>query len=297
MMILVTGGTGFVGRALARQLVANGESVRILLRPSPLSPNLPRGVSVEVVVCSLSDERGLQAAMKGVNVVYHLAGSERRGTRADLLGVDVNGARTLARAAMQAGVERVIYLSHLGADRFSAYPVLKAKAIAENYLMHSGVGYTIFRSAIIYGENDQFSTMFARLLKLSPGLFLLPGGGNTLLQPIWVEDLVTCMIYALDDAETVGQIISVGGTEYFSFRQIIEILMEVTATRRRLVSIQPAYLRMITLLIEQFIPRFPVSIFWLDYLAADRTTALDSVPRLFGLMPARFQHHLGYLRS
>src|SRR5689334_19798549 len=75
-MILVTGGTGFVGRALVRQLVANGQQVRTLIRPSPRTPNLPRGVPVEVAVVSLSDERGLRAALRGVDVVYHLAGAE-----------------------------------------------------------------------------------------------------------------------------------------------------------------------------------------------------------------------------
>ena len=74
-MILVTGGTGFVGRALVRQLVANGLNVRTLIRPSARTPNLPRGVPVEVAVVGLNDERGLRAALRGVDVVYHLAGA------------------------------------------------------------------------------------------------------------------------------------------------------------------------------------------------------------------------------
>ena len=93
-MILVTGGTGFIGQALIRQLVSLGKPVRTLLRPSIVTPNLPRGIPIEVAVSSFDDERSLRAAMKGVDVIYHLAGSERLGSRlADLVGVDIEGTK------------------------------------------------------------------------------------------------------------------------------------------------------------------------------------------------------------
>ncbi|MBP7355960.1 MAG: NAD-dependent epimerase/dehydratase family protein, partial [Longilinea sp.] len=91
-MILVTGGTGFIGQALARQLVLNGHRVRVLLRPAPQSPNLPRHIPVEVALCSLRDERGLRAAMKGVDAIFHLASAENASGRADLDEVDIGGA-------------------------------------------------------------------------------------------------------------------------------------------------------------------------------------------------------------
>ncbi len=95
-MILVTGGTGFMGRVLIRHLVIMGKQVRMLLRPSPTSPNLPRGIPVEVAVCSLQDQRSLRSVMKGVDVIYHLASAERLGSsRADLTGVDIEGTRSL----------------------------------------------------------------------------------------------------------------------------------------------------------------------------------------------------------
>lgn len=295
-MILVTGGTGFVGASLIRYLVTLGKPVRMLLRPSPNSPNLPRGVSVEVAVSSLNDERGLRAAMKGVDVVFHLAGTERKGTRANLAGVDVDGTRMVAAAAAAAGIERFFYLSHLGADRASAYAVLKAKAIAEGLVMHSGVNYTIIRSAAIYGPGDQFTTALAALLRTAPGIFLMPGDGTSLLQPLWIDDLVTCMGLCLDDPATNRQIFQIGGSETFTIRQVVEIILETMRIKRRVSNISPAYLRILALFMEQFFPQFPVSIYWLDYLAADRTCPLDSLPRVFGLMPARFRQQLDYLK-
>ncbi len=294
-MILVTGGTGFVGQVLIRHLADMGMQVRTLLRPSPSSPNLPQGVSVEAVICSLKDERGLRAAFKDVDIVFHLAGAERKGSQADLMGVDIEGTRTIAQVAADAGVERIFFLSHLGADRASAYPVLKSKAIAENYIVHSGIPYTIFRSAVIFGPGDQFTTQLARLIRMSPGLFILPGDGSSILQPIWVEDLVTALTLAIDEPNTRQQIYSIGGPEYLRFRSIVELIMATIHARRRIVSLSPAYLRILTVYLENSLQNFPLSVFWQDYLAADRTCELDTLPRLFGLMPVRLSRQLDYL--
>jgi len=296
-MILVTGGTGFVGQALVRQLVAAGHVVRMLLRPSPRSPRLPLGVPVEVAVCSLSDERGLRAALRGVEVVYHLAGSEGQGGRANLKTTDIEGTRNLVQAAAEAHIQRLFYLSHLGADRASGFPLLKAKGIAEEYIRDSGVPHTILRSAVLFGPRDNFTTGLAMLITAAPGLLPLPGHGKTLLQPLWIEDLVTCLVWSLDAPETVNQTYEVGGSEYFSLRQIAEMIMEVIKKRRYLTSWPTPYLRALTVIFEYTFVRFPSSTFWLDYLAANRTCAVDTIPRVFGLMPARFSTRLGYLRG
>jgi len=293
-MILVTGGTGFIGRALVRQLIASGQEVRTLLRPSKSSPRLPRGIPVEVAVCSLLDERGLRAALRGVDVIFHLAGNERRSSHAKLQEVDIQGTQVLTNAAVQAGVERIITVSHLGADRNSAYPVFKAKGIAENAIIHSGLDYTIFRSAAVFGPGDQFTTNIARMLVNWPGPFLLPGDGTSLVQPLWIDDLIASMMIALDTPTVVNQTVSLGGVEALPFRQVVEIIMDRLGVRRVLTPFSPPYLRMLALLLEQF-GRFPISVYWLDYLAADRTTNLDTLPRLFGILPARFHSQLDYL--
>jgi NADH dehydrogenase len=296
-MILVTGGTGFIGKALLRNLVESGYPVRALIRPSPRSPELPHGVPLEVAVSSLSDERSLRAAMVGVKAVYHLAGVERRGAYADLMSVDIQGTRLVAEAAADAGVQRIFFLSHLGADRASAYPVLKAKAIAEEYVRRSRVPFTILRTAIVYGPNDGFTTTLARLFSVLPYFFLIPGDGRTLIQPLWVEDLVTCLTWALEDDATRDHTFELGGPEYFTFLQVAEMVMHACNSPRRMLPVRPPYLRGLTVLLEAVFPGLPVSVYWLDYLAANRTCALDTLPRLFHLMPARMSQRLGYLRG
>jgi NADH dehydrogenase len=295
-MILVTGGTGFIGKALIRNLVESGYEVRTLIRPSAKSPGLPRGVAVDVAVSSLNDSRGLRAAMVGVDTVFHLASGEFFGPRANLMQIDILGTRAVVDAARDAGAKRIFYLSHLGADRASAYRALKTKGITEEFIRRSGLEYTIIRSAIVYGEGDHFTTGLLRILKLSPGLFLMPGDGRMQLQPLWVEDLVTCLTWSIEDPETNQRTIEIGGPEYLSLNQIVEIIMQKTGITRWITPIPAVYLRGLTILLESIIPNLPVSIYWLDYLAVNRTTALDTMPRVFNLMPGRFSHHLDHLQ-
>ena len=294
-MILVTGGTGFIGKALIRHLVDLGYPVRTLIRPSPRSPSLPRGIPVDVAVSSLNDGRGLRAAMVGVDTIFHLAGGEWSGPRASLMQIDIQGTRAVVEAAVDAGVKRIFYVSHLGADRASAYPVFKAKAIAEEFIRRSGIDYTILRTAIVYGAEDNFTTALASILGATPSVFLMPGNGRVQLQPLWVEDLVTCLCWSLEDPETTNRLIEIGGPEYLTLNQIVELVMQESGIRRNILNVGPPYLRGLTILLESIFPNLPVSIYWMDYLAVNRTTALDTMPRVFKLMPARLSSRLGYL--
>jgi NADH dehydrogenase len=294
-MILVTGGTGIIGRALVRHLTEAGYPVRLLIRPSKKSPGLPTGIPVQVAVTSLNDHNGLRSALVGVDMVYHLAGAENFGPGSGLLEVDIRGTQAVCRAAAGAGVKRFFYVSHIGADRASAYPVFKAKAIAEEYIRQSGINHTILRSAIVYGQGDTFTSGLAYLLRNLPFIFLVPEDGRTLLQPLWIEDLATCLVWALDNNATRNQTISIGGPEYLTLNDILHLVMDATGLRRKLVHVPPPYLRAITVLLHSIFPGLPVSVFWLDYLAVNRTCSLDTIPRTFNLIPGRFHQHLDHL--
>jgi nucleoside-diphosphate-sugar epimerase len=154
--------------------------------------------------------------------------------------------------------------------------------------------YTIIRSAVVYGPHDGFTNGLAQLLHALP-IFLLPGDGESLLQPLWVEDLVTCLTWALDDNATRNQVFEIGGPEYLTFRDLVILLMDKMGIRRTLVPLRPPYLRAFTLFLADLIPSLPVSTYWLDYLATNRTCSLDTIPRFFNLMPARLTQRLAYL--
>lgn len=295
-MIMVTGGTGFIGRVLLRHFASEGLSVRTLLRPKRSSPRLPRGVAVDVTLASLTDQRGIRASLVGVDTVVHLASAEASGDSEALEAIDIEGTRTLAACAVEAGIRRLVYLSHLGADRSSAYPVMRAKAVAEEAIRRSGVPFTILRTAVTYGEGDHLTTSTAMALAVSP-VFFLPGGGTSLLQPLWVEDLATCITWLIEDPQTLGRTYEIGGPEFLTYEQVVGLVMQASGIHRVLLSARPPYLRMGAWLMSHLLPWSPWSTFWLDYLAVNHTCGLDELPRVFKLQASRMEDRLRFLRG
>ncbi|MEK6256802.1 MAG: NAD(P)H-binding protein [Chloroflexota bacterium] len=294
-IILVTGGTGFIGQALVRQLLSDGREVRTLIRPSQKSPNLPAGLPIKAAISSITDERNLRAAMVSVDTIYHLVGGEWLGLHGDLQEIEIEGTRTLIRAAQDANIKRIFYVSHLGADRGSAYPLMKAKAIAEQHIRRSGIPYTIIRSGLVYGPGDHFTTSILKLLKTFPFYFPLPGIGSAVTQPVWIGDMIAALIWSLDNPDSLNRVYEIGGPEYLTILEIVTEIMQQAGLRRGFLHVRPSYMRMISVYLEYFFPRLPVSAHWLDYFAMNRTCDIDSLPREFGLLPEYFSRKIDYL--
>ena len=296
-MILVTGGTGFIGSHLVRHLAELGKPYRLFLQPGIDLAGIPRQTDLNVALSSLDDLRGVSSALRGVDAIYHLVGVESAGVKADLMEIEVSHLERLTSLARKAGVRRFFYLSHLGADRASAYGLMKAKGIAESIIRKSGLTYTIIRSSLVYGEGDNFTINLARLIKMSPGLVLVPGDGGTLVQPLWVEDLVTSLIWALDMPATEDAVIEIGGPEHLSFMDVMKLIGTQLKLKRSYVDFNPVQLSLLIQLLENRIKGFPATVFWMDYLAENRTCHLDSMPRNFGINPARMKHKIDYLNT
>jgi NADH dehydrogenase len=249
---------------------------------------------VQAAISNIEDERSLRAAMAGVDTIYHLVGVEWQGVGGDL-SVEIEGIRTLINVAHEAGVSRIVYLSYLGADRASAYPVMKVKGIVEEYIRRSGMTYTILRSGLVFGENDHFTTALAKLMGVYPFLFFVPSPGNALVQPLWVEDLATILTWLLDKNDLNNETVEIGGPEFLTIEQVVQQVMVAAGMHRRIVHLRPSTLRIVAVGLEYLFPKFPTSIYWLDYLANDRACDIDSVSRIFGLLPTRFSSHLEHL--
>ena len=294
--ILITRATGFIGKALTRHLSETEYQIRALIHPGGKSPDLPKGIPVEAAVSGLNDLRGLRAALADVDIVYHLASQEALGARGNLLETDIQGTKNLVEAAEEVGIDRFIFLSHLGADRAPAYPVMTAKAIAEDHIQKSSLDYTILRTGVVFGPNDRFTIPLSHLIKSIPIIFPLPDQGDTLLQPLWIEDLANILLWTLDIEDTRREIYQIGGPEQLSFRDIIITMLEIMKLNRYPLSVNTPLIRGATVFADYLNIDLPTNVFWLDYLATNRTCPLTTVPQTFNLLPSHFSKRLEYLR-
>jgi nucleoside-diphosphate-sugar epimerase len=295
-MILVTGGTGFIGSRVILRLIQSQFSVKVLLRPKNEETKLPFNLPLNAAVSSLQDRRSLRAVLSGVDTILHFASAENGIPSPDLEGVDVLGTETLVKAAIDAGVKKILFLSRNGADKNSMYPLLRAKALAEAEIIKSGLDYSILRLSDVFGEDDHFTSQLVRYIKASPGLVPLPEGGKMKLQPLWIEDLISAIFLILEDNLFQNSIKKIGGGEFLEFRHIVRSIMRVIEKKKLLISVAPAYLRLYNLWFNQNKRGFLLSNTWLDLLAVERTCGLNSLPQTFKLIPARFSHHLDHLK-
>ena len=294
-MILVTGGTGFIGSRVVEQLIQSREEIRILLRPHRKTPNLPRKIALDIAVSSMEDERGLRAALRNVDTVFHFATAEHQGQDADLESVDVRGTQSLLNAAREAEVKRILFLGRVGADKSSSYPVLRAKALAEDEVRKSGIPFCILKLTDVFGANDHFTLEIASAIRHAPLVLPYPGGGKAIVQPLWIEDLLSVMMLIQEIKRFNNGVYEIGGGEFFEFTRIARTVMQLINKKKLLFQVSPAYLRIINLWFKSYKGSFPLSTRWLDLLAIDRTCPLDSLPRNFSILPGRFQSHLEYL--
>jgi NADH dehydrogenase len=296
-MILVTGATGFVGRHLVARLLADGRAVRSLIPASKVA-HLPWENPPEIVVGSILDDEAMFRAVTGVHVVIHLENAQWWGRRRDLERVEITGTRNLITAARAARVGRIITLSHLGAAPSAAYSLLRIKGQVEEMIRASGLAYTILRSGIVFGEQDAFINHIAMQLRATPLVYLMPGKGEVVLHPIYIDDLVSALVASLDNIDTVDEVIEIGGPEYITLEDLIRTVMRVSNTPRTIVSVPPYLLRWLTGLYARILPRSLITPQWLDILATNRTARLGNLFQYFGIRPRRLEDTLlTYMRG
>ena len=196
-MILVTGATGTVGKALLPKLLERGDDVRVLVRD-------PRGLGrmrVEVRIAlgnlvELSDPRVVRQALRGVDTVIHLAAAIRDQPPAPV--EELNGLATgrLLRAAETAGIERFVFFSAIGATEIQRTRFFRAKAVAEHAVRESELATTVFAPSIVYDRDDPW-VRIQRRLALLPAI-PVSGRGTAAYQPIWAEDVAACIVADLE---------------------------------------------------------------------------------------------------
>jgi NADH dehydrogenase len=276
-MILVTGAGGFVGRSLMRVLEEDGRPVR-------------------AYEGRMNDPLRLREELAGIQIVFHLAGAEARGRPRLLQHVDVEGTQRLVEETRRAAVQHLVYLSRLQSDANSLYPLLRAKGHAERIVRHSGIPYTIVRSATLFGLDDRFLNVIAGLAAWSWPFVWLPRRGEALFQPLWVEDLVRCLALLPDRSDLRGETVDIAGEERVNYSKLVQLVLEAADLNRIPLPLDLRLVRPTAKLSMGWWYRPPVTPFFLDRFSVPDVAPVDSVLRTFGFRPVRMIDHMAYLR-
>jgi len=295
--VLVTGASGLVGIHTCRELSKNGWQVRALIRDPARAAMALGQLPVEFRVGDVRDATALRSSLSGCGAVVHLAAIaiEKKGETYQ----DTNTAATerLISAARAENVQRIVFMSQNGADSRSPYPFLHSKGVAQDSIKTSRLGWTVLRPSVIFGPEDQFVNVLGRLIKLTPKVFPLPGGGVARFQPIAVDDVARVVRLSLEKKETVQQSYDLGGAVPLTLRQMTERILAAMATSRKLVPVPIRLLRPLVALAQKILPNPPVTTGLLEILSLDNAVANNALTEVFKVVPIPFAaDELQYLR-
>jgi uncharacterized protein YbjT (DUF2867 family) len=306
MRILLTGGTGFVGRAVLHRLHAEGHVVRLLVRrpdsESARKALAPYGNGVEPFRGDVLQDDTLAPACAGMDAVVHLVGIIAEHGSQTFENVHARGTRNLVDGARSEAVRKFVHMSALGTRPGAASRYHQTKWAAEQSVRRGDMAWTIFRPSIIYGPGDGFVSMFERISRYSP-VVPLAGNGRSRLQPVRVEEVATCFVGALAEMWAVGQTYDLCGPTPLTLREIIETILRVTGRRRLLLPLPLGLMRLQAALLEGIHPLLfrgppPLSRDQLVMLQEDNVGQPETAIEHFRLTPPSFEEGLAaYLKT
>ena len=233
-LVTIYGGSGFVGRYIARRMAKAGWRVRVAVRrPNEAIFVKPYGVvgQVEPVLCNVRDDASVRQVMQGADAVVNCVGILAEHGKNKFSSVQAEGAERIAKLAAEEGVSRMVHLSAIGADTQSESDYASTKALGEEAVLAHMPQAVILRPSIVFGPEDQFFNRFADMAKLGPILPVV--GAETKFQPVYVDDVAAAAEKALIQEVETG-VYELGGPKVASFRELMEQMLDVI-NRRRLV--------------------------------------------------------------
>jgi len=285
-MILVTGGTGFIGPKVVHALRAEGHDVRCLVR-NPRRAGTLEAWGCEVTQGDVTDAASLSAAAAGCEVVVHLV-SIITGSRRDFDRVMKQGTRNLVAAAKEAGAGRFVLMSALGVgeETRTLTPYYESKWEMEHTVRESGIEPVIFRPSFVFGRDGGVLPTFIRQVRWSPVVTVL-GSGKTRLQPIWVDDVAAFFAKSVGLDGAANRVFELGGPDAVTWDELYERIKRVAGARRPTVHVPFGVARVGAAVVER-LPRAPLTRDQLKMLEAGDNTC-DVTPAIetfeLGLLP------------
>jgi len=245
--VLVVGGSGFVGRYVVAELVGRGCRVLVPSRRRDKAKHLILLPTCEVVDADLHDDAALGRLVAGqdavVNLVGILHGSEVRFEQAHVVLT-----RRILAACAASGLRRYLHMSALGADADGPSMYQRSKGRAEVAVRESALAWTIFRPSVIFGAEDSFLNLFAKLSAIAPVLPI--GGADVKFQPVWVGDVATAFANCLDNEASVGRIYELAGPKVYTLRELVRFAAEAAGRPRPVIALPDGIARLQARLME-----------------------------------------------
>ena len=256
----VFGGSGFIGRYIVKRLATRGDVVAVGCRNAEAAKFLkPMGDVGQVVPLNIGigDEALLPAFLAGNDSSINCVGILRESGAQTFELVHHTGPARLARFAREAGVERFVHISAIGADQRSSSAYARTKAAGEQAVRDAFPTVTILRPSVVFGPEDQFFNRFAAMATISPVLPLI-GGGETRFQPVYVGDVADAVVECLEDPATAGRVYELGGPKIYTFREALELVLSEIRRHRRFVDL-PFGLAALQARLMSILPRPPLT--------------------------------------
>ncbi|EPX79806.1 complex I NDUFA9 subunit family protein [Salipiger mucosus] len=236
-LVTIYGGSGFLGRYIALRMAKLGWRVRVAVRrPNEAIFVRPYGVvgQVEPVICNIRHEGSVRDVMRGADAVVNCIGTFDAKGKNNFDAVQAEGAERVARLAAAEGVERMVHISAIGADRDSESGYARTKALGEEAVLKHMPDAMILRPSVMFGVEDQFFNRFAGMSRMGPVLPLV--GAETKFQPVYVDDVARAAVMGVT-GEAAGGTYELGGPDVDTFRELISQMLEIIRRRRLLVNI------------------------------------------------------------
>lgn len=284
-MILVAGGTGFVGGGIVRELARRGKTVAVLTRSAKKAKRFP-GLDVEYREGDVTRPETLAAAMQGVEAVVgaqQFPGSPIENPKKGYTfeKVDAEGTENLVRAAKAAGVKQYVYLSGAGAAPEGRH-WFRAKWRAETAVRESGLTWTIIRPSWVYGPEDVALNRFLGMARFLPFVPLIGNAGKQKMQPVFVDDVGRAAAESLENPAAASQVFELGGPQVLTMTEIVRTALEVSGKKRLLLS-SPLFVMKAVASLVQFAPGRPLTPDAVEFIAADALADPTEIERALGI--------------
>ena len=280
-LVVVVGGSGFLGRYVVQELAATGDRLRIVVRRPEAAAFLKPLVALgqaQIVAGNVADAASMMRAFDGATAGINLVGILAETGRQTFAAVQADGAGNAARAAAAAGVEAYVQMSAIGASASSGARYAQTKAAGEAAVLAALPHATVLRPSVVFGPEDQFINRFAALGKALPVVPVVAGG--TRFQPVYVLDVAKAVVAALGDpARFGGQTFELGGPRIYAFRDIIGWILREIRVKKSLVEL-PAFAARLMARAGDVVPGAPMTSDQYVMLQSDNVASADGLAAL-----------------